>query len=176
MQQPSMVVHACDVPGYRYKMDVTCTVPGTFTVSSLVDLIVKAAEKTDDGLRNLIFNSHGSAGYLWLGKGIGTADVGQFKRLKGKGIGTIWIVACNVGETDDVNNVVPSSFCADLARATGCDVVSADVPQYVDGGFEFWSFFVPNGYIDDYEGVVTRYSPSGKTKILGQDGAGVYDR
>ena len=162
-----MVLHAEDVPGYRYQMWNTTTVPKATTLSSLVDQVAEAIDRAGEtGLKNLVINCHGSHGYLHIGKGIGYSDLGAFNRLRQKGdLGTIWIVACEVSKGKyypyacPVENANGPFFCGELARNAGCDVIAADELQHVDWFFEH--LYHPFGYIDDYEGQAYRYSAGG---------------
>lgn len=165
MKQSSLVLHSHDVPGYKYKMWATWTVPDQMPVATLVDWIIWAIDHSPElYLKNVIINCHGRSGHLKIGAGIGASDLDPFKRLRNKGaIGTIWIVACEVSSGKYTPNACPVDsdngpyFCSRLAEMAGCDVIAADKSQYVDIGF--YLAFCPWGHIDDYEGNVYRYSP-----------------
>lgn len=159
MKQPSLVLHSHNVPGYKYKMWATWTVPKTLPVSTLVGWIEFAIDKSPEYyLRNVIINCHGSPGHLSIGKGVGVYDLDPFKRLRQKqAIGRIWIVACEVHKT---SSSLGHDFCTALAKASACSVAAADALQYVNESA------IPYGYIDDYEGNVYVYDGSGTPELI----------
>ncbi len=159
MKQPSLVLHSHNVPGYKYKMWATWTVPKTVTASTLVGWIESAIDQSSElMLHNVIINCHGSPGYLHIGTGIGINDLEPFKRLRQKqSIGRLWIVACEVHKT---NNTLGHDFCTALSKAAALSVVAADALQYVNESS------LPYGYIDDYEGNVYAYDGSGTKELV----------
>ena len=182
MKQPSLVLHSHNVPGYKYQMWATWTVPKSLSASSLVDWIVSAVDRSPEmALKNIIINTHGSPGYLHIGSGVGVKDLNEFKRLRGKSIGYIWVIACEVSKGVDLGNVCPVDeyngpyFCTELAKASGTFVVASEELQSVDPGFTVFSVFVPSGYVDDYEGAVYRYSPAGGRTRISANGSDAYD-
>jgi hypothetical protein len=179
MKQPSLVLHAEDVPGYRYKMSTTRVIAKTMPVPGIFDLIADTVDKAPEmRLNNVILNSHGLPGKIFMGTGITISDTAPFETLKAKDIGCIWIVACLVGATKYKTWVLDGpAFCSTLAVKTRTFVCAADVIQSVDAGFEIYSRlpFTPSGNIDRYEGTLTRYDPSGKKKIIGNSGEGLWD-
>lgn len=189
MAQPSLVLHSHDVPGYKYKMWATWDVPKTLPTASIVDWIASAVDQSSEmALKNVILNSHGLPGEIYMGNGGKPIDEKAisadtaFKKLRSKSIGTIWIVACLVGskpfrDSEPPCRMYPNdgpSFCSKLATIVGCDVIASDASQTVSPGFEFYARlpFTGTGMIDDYEGNVTRYGPDGSRKRIGQSGQG----
>ena len=115
-------------------------------------------------LHNVIINCHGEPGALLIG-GNGSnklecGNVGVFHSLREKAaVGTIWLVACRMAENSAKGYpkwFLGPKFCSALAQAAGCDVVAADVKQYVD---VLYTVYHPFGTIDDFEGKVYRFSP-----------------
>lgn len=159
MEQPSLVLHSHNVPGYKYQMWATWTAPETLTASTLVGWIEFAIDRSPElMLRNVIINCHGEPGYLHIGNGIGVYDLEPFERLRQKqAIGRIWIVACKVHATTDM---LGHDFCTALARSAGVSVVAADALQYV------YEKSLPYGYIDDYEGNTYAYDGAGNKELV----------
>ena len=168
MKQPSLVMHSCDVPGYKYVMDYTFNLTQGATAIDVVNLATMVIDKMNsgNGLHNLITNSHGSPGKIAVGgdgqKGIEPGDVAVFRPLKAKGIGKIWIVACKVGKINDPGNKAVALGLG-LASEVGCPVIAGDVNQSVDSDFQGSSN--PVGTIDDFEGVAYEFLPEGIISI-----------
>ncbi len=171
LRQPSLVLHSCDVPGYKYRMKTSWEMPRGASANDVVYWINYAINASDEAyLHNVVINCHGSPGGLHVGgcnnskKGItgGSAiwagDLGVFKGVKRGSLGTIYIVACEVA-SDKTTAKLGTNFCSQLAINAGCFVVAADKIQSVD--FWFQVFNHPYGAIDDYEGNVIEFSPSG---------------
>ena len=161
MEQPSLVIHSHNVPGYKYQMDITWTAPATLTPSVLVGWIEIAINRTPEFyLKNVIINCHGSPGYLSIGTGLGIHDLEPFTRLRQMGsIGRIWLVACKVHDT---RSGLGRDFCSKLAQKSGASVAAADELQYVN----FPWVWLPYGYIDDFEGALYVYDGAGQRSLL----------
>jgi hypothetical protein len=166
LKQPSLVLHSHDVPGHRYKMHVSWNLPKGASVRDVVHLILEGYDYSPD-LENVVINSHGSRGRIWAGglyrPAINRYNVDVFGELRGKNIGTIWIVACEVAK-----GPTGSEFCRRMARAAGCHVVASDVEQYVERGF-----LGANGTIDFYEGLVYQWDSSGQMATARFDGSDI---
>src|SRR5947209_8064011 len=97
---PHMCLNSHNVPGQKYKMWNTDTVPASKTVPEMVDQIVSIAKTAPGGcLETLIFNSHGHPGKISIGTTIDRSDCdeGKFQPiLDGGYVKNIWIVACRV--------------------------------------------------------------------------------
>ncbi len=165
LRQPSLVLHSCDVPGYKYEMWKSWTMPRGASASDVVYWINWAIDHSPEmELHNVVINCHGSPGGLHVGgsgpggKAIYAGDLGVFKNVRRGSLGTIYIVACEVSQTDGKTKF-GTNFCSQLAVNAGCFVVAADKIQSVDFWFE--NFRHPFGAIDDYEGNVTEFGPSG---------------
>jgi hypothetical protein len=171
LRQPSLVLHSCDVPGYKYEMWKTWTMPRGASASDVVYWINWGIDHSPEmELHNVVINCHGSPGGLHVGgcndskKGIsgGSAiwagDTAIFKNVRRGSLGTIYIVACEVAKSDTTAKL-GENFCKQLAINAGCFVVAADALQSVD--FFFQVFRHPYGAIDDYEGNVMEFGPSG---------------
>jgi hypothetical protein len=165
MKQPSLVLHSCDVPGYKYQMWKSWLMPKGASASDVVYWINWAVDNSPElALSNVIINCHGSPGFLHVGGdgcGFGIGDIAIFKPLRTKTIGKIWLVACEVAKNKGSSHL-GTTFCSALARETGCFVIAAEKNQHVDWWFEHISS--PYGTIDDYEGQVFEFSPAGGFK------------
>ncbi len=178
LRQDSLALHSCDVPGYKYEMKTTWTMPRSCSATDVVYWITYAINQSADlYLHNVVINCHGSPGAIHVGgcydkkKGNGSkitvGDVSIFQSLRNKGaVGTIWIVACEVAQDKKGSNL-GTEFCRQLAINAGCDVVAADKIQSVD--FIFNYFRHPYGHIDDFEGIAYRFSPSGKFDVWSRE-------
>jgi hypothetical protein len=167
LKQPSLALHSYNVPGYKYRMWQTWKMPPTATAKNVVYWIQWAIDHSPElYLHNVIINCHGSPGYLHIGQntGIGHEDLGAFVELRQKqSVGTIWIVACQVAETEDQHGRLGKYFCSELARSAACQVVAADKLQYVD--VSFYLRFCPDHSIDDYEGTIYRWDAAGREEV-----------
>src|SRR6266567_640731 len=104
MESPSFAFNSVDVPSPKYRMWESMTGNKGMTAAMLVDKILEvnrlAWENEQSPLKNIIINSHGldGGGRIFIGGdgeiGIAMYSVGAFLRLKGKRLGTIWLVAC----------------------------------------------------------------------------------
>lgn len=110
IKQPALVVHAHDVPGYKYQMKWTWKMLPGAAARDIVNWILHAnngqfgAQK--QRLENVIINCHGAPGSLFIG-GTGSPaldikSVGVFSALQGCDIGAIWLVACEVANQQGV--------------------------------------------------------------------------
>lgn len=167
LKQPSLVLHSHDVPGYKYQMWQSWVMPKAATAKDVVYWILYARDHSPElWLRNVVINCHGHDGKLYVGGDgqptINNYNVGAFSELKGKDLGTIWLVACQVANTG-----IGKYFCEHMAQLAGCSVVAADANQYVETGT------CPFGCVDNYEGHTFEWDSSGKKRPAGQDGGGI---
>jgi len=164
-----MALNSADVPGFHYQMWNTWEVASTATAENMLGWIAKVAASAPGGkLRMLVLNCHGiystgpacatrCGGFgLKMGAGILREDTGKFSRLKGL-VDNIWITACGTARIsipgtkgDGDGNL----FCSEIARNSGACVVAATTHQVGANS-------LPNGYIDDFEGLILRYNPAG---------------
>jgi hypothetical protein len=174
LRQPSLVLHSCDVPGYKYQMWQTWKMPRGASASDVVYWINWAIDRSPEmELHNVVINCHGSPGGLHVGgcndsktgvtggSAIWAGDLGVFKNVRRGSLGTIYIVACEVAKSGKTTKI-GENFCTQLAVNAGCFVVAADAIQSVDFWFQVFSH--PYGAIDDYEGNVTEFGPSGSSQ------------
>jgi hypothetical protein len=187
MKQPSLALHSCDFPGRDYRMKFSWRMPANATVQNVVNWILYAVDHSEElELKNVVLCAHGLPGLMAIGGAdliqkfidsrkdgtpipptILTADnVAVFSQLRTKDIGTIWLVSCLVAGTGQCYvSPVPCDgpyFCSQLAQAAGCDVVASQNIQVVLPSV--FGLFVPSGSIDDLEGRVRRFSPSGSSR------------
>lgn len=161
--QPAVALHTHDVPGYKYKMQFTEVLSEDAKVHQVVGKVLVYARKAGGFLENLVLNSHGSSGTLYIGKGdrLTSGNVDLFKILRAGGrpvVGTIWIVACQVSRDAGLVGI-GDYFCRQFAMAAGSYVVAADRYQYVNPGLYLRG--LPDGCIDEFEGNVSRWDPNG---------------
>ena len=168
LRQPSLVLHSCDVPGYKYIMSTSWVMSRGATAGNVVSWINMAIQSSPElYLNNVVINCHGSPGAIHVGgcgdggRAIYAGHTGVFKGVKRGSLGTIYIVACEVSQDPDGNDW-GTEFCRQLAINAGCFVVAANKIQSVDWWFD--NINHPYGCIDDYEGVVSEFSPSGSHK------------
>jgi hypothetical protein len=161
--QPSMVLNSHDVPGASYRMWNTWNVPANDNPQHIMEWCATVASGATDGyLRVLVINCHGwysggTGGYgLSLGTGIRRADTGRFAALRGK-VANIWITACGTARISNPGTAGDGDgnlFCQEIARAANTYVVAATTHQVGD-------LWIGDNEIDDFEGLVLRYNPSG---------------
>jgi hypothetical protein len=162
LKQPALALHACDVPGYHYKMQTTWLMDKGASASQLVFWIDWAIRYSDNQrLENVVINCHGTPGFLHIGgswSGFGIEGVKLFEKFKEtKAVGTIWLVACRVVDSPSGSHI-GEDFCSALARASGAKVIASRDSQRVEGVFDF---FRPNNCIDSYEGGALAFYPDG---------------
>ena len=166
LKQPSLVLHSCDVPGQKYQMWQSWVMPKGARPMDVVYWVLYARDRTPElMLRNVVINCHGSDGKLYVGGDgqptINNYNVSIFEKLRGKDLGTIWLVACKVANTG-----IGKYFCEHMAQLAGCSVVAADALQYVDE-------HCPWGCVDNYEGHTYEWGASGKKSLVSSSGAGI---
>lgn len=168
LKQPSLVVNSCDVPPPTYSMRYTLDAPEGFTVAELVQQILISARRAsrwgNKSLVNVILNCHSAPGpILRIGgmdlEGLALGDESMFTPLKPLNLGAIWLVSC-----DAARETSGTILCTALAKAAGCSVIASSESQHMS--MADWAervafhFFYQN-CIDEFEGDVYRYSPSG---------------
>lgn len=173
IQQPSMVINAEDAP-IIYSMWNTWTVGSTADPRRMMENVRKVASTAPGGrLRTLIINCHGyyagqgrdaTGGYgLALGTGIfrRNADVFDVLRRDHACVHDILITACGAARISPVNASGEGDghrFCQAIARHSGAHVTAATTMQVVSN---FARLTMPGGAIDDWDGLVVKYSPLG---------------
>lgn len=168
--QPSMALNAVDAPGARYKMWNTYDVPEDHDPIHILGWCAKVASEVTGGLKALVINSHGfynkhpllggTGGFgIAIGTGIRRADTEKFSVLRGK-VNEIWINACaaaRISIPGTAGDGDGNLFCSEIAKASGAYVIAPTQLQRS-------TFWLPENYIDDFEGQVLRYDPSGGAK------------
>lgn len=169
LKSPSLVINSCDVPPPRYRMWETVNASRGMNAGAAVNEIVRvnrlALEYEQTHLLNVVINCHGAdgGGALYIGgeddpgSRINISSVNAFSVLKGRNIGTIWLVACQAAQGNG-----GKQLCQALAVASGSEVVAADEDQ--DTGV--WGAFRiiqggGRGQIDEFEGTVYSFRPNG---------------
>jgi hypothetical protein len=182
LKQPALILHACDLDRVQTtaKMWASWDMPKGMRPSDVVSWILYCRNSTPDlMLPNVVINSHGSDGEVYVGgrstlaPGIFAHDsiniftVSVFSQLRGKEIGTIWLHSCEVA-----NTIRGWNLCEAIARESGCNVVAGETTQSITGG-EAYKLRFNKGCLDDYEGRTLWFSPSGKVYQVGNNGSGV---
>lgn len=168
IKQPALVVHAHDVPGYKYQMQWTWKMLPGAAAGDIVNWILHANNgqfgARKQRLENVIINCHGAPGSLFIGgagnPALDIKNVSVFSALQGCNIGAIWLVACEVANQQGVaTGGIGKAFCAELAKTAGCDVIASATIQHVN--LSFYLRGCPWGCIDDFEGLTYRFKPTG---------------
>lgn len=185
LESPSLAINTFDVPRPHYRMDQTVKLTKFASAMSVLGEIHTAVTISPGSyLKNVVINCHGSPGYLYIGEiktqvpdtngklrkeamreGIGRENLGLFTLLKGR-IGTIWITGCQVAGGSGIIQRSGHTFLPELAMTVGCNVVAANVSQYVGGGLRIR--FVPKNCIDDFEGTAYIWDANGKKDVYKQ--------
>ncbi len=172
MKSPSFAFNSVDVPGPNYRMWKWMEGREGMSAGRLVDEILlvnnEAKKHFGDRLQNIVINSHGKegGGEIDIGGreyvGIKSDNVSEFLRLKGKNLGTIWLVACQAANGTDGN-----ALCKQIAVNSGCMVIASDEDQEV-GIWGTWRLRTTaiHNHIDEYEGNVYAFYPSGGWKQI----------
>jgi hypothetical protein len=181
--QPSIALNAHDVPGAKYEMWETWNVPASASADWIVSFSSILATGTEiGGVKCLVINCHGDYEYgtnkkgkqkkietggfgLMLGQGITVGNARLFSQLRGQ-VKCIVIVACGAAYvTKKGMHGDGELLCSEIAKASGAYVIAPKTLQietYVK---------LPKNHIDNYEGEVVRFNPSGgleKSKLLGR--------
>lgn len=176
MEQQSLALNATKIPGPDYRMDQTIKMPKNTIPTDVVNFIQAALNNiSDPTLKNIVINSHGSPGIIYLGeqetvdsKGqtktvttfIGIQHLGLFAQFKNK-IGTIWLTGCQTAGSATGSSEV---FCKTLATTIGCNVVAANVLQYINPGYYLRLF--PKNCIDEFEGTAYKWDANGNKTVF----------
>lgn len=170
--QNSIALNSHDVPGTKYDMWETWNVPAASTGNEILSKAAILAICSEGGLKCLVINCHGfydhginklgtrkaisSGGFgLGIGAGIDLSNVYCFSQIKGL-VKCIILVACGVVQQTFVGiNGDGSKLCSEIARASGAYVIAPRIkqlPRFIR---------LPKNHIDNFEGEVVRYNPSG---------------
>jgi hypothetical protein len=112
----------------------------------------------------VVINAHGmvSPDGVALGEGLHETTLPRLAGWQGR-VARIWLVACQMAATPGARH-----FCTRLAAVTGAEVISATADQRAtvfDRSFEIGrGFLMPPGVIDDFEGVIWRFLPDGRSE------------
>lgn len=171
MQDPSLAINSHDVPGPNYKMWRTLNSPKGMTAEEAVHFIIRvnrlALEFEGTQVQNVVINCHGldGGGRLYVGGlgyiGIDIDTVGSFSLLKGRNLGTIWLVACQAAAGAD-----GKQLCQALATNSGCQVVASDDDQDTGIWGSFRIVTAADGLIDEFEGTVFSFAPMGGIRAI----------
>jgi hypothetical protein len=165
MKSPSFAFNSCDVPGPNYRMWRWMEGYRGFSALALVYTILETDDQArklkGERLLNIVINSHGAGGYVSIAGqgnlGLNKDSACEFLRLRGRNLGTIWLVSCQAAQGD-----YGSEFCQILARNSGCQVIATDEFQEVGP----WGTFrlatsAKFDHIDEFEGNIYAFTPNG---------------
>ena len=159
IEQPAMVLNDPRV-NCAYKIAITRPVSPDEGVSSILGAVVDAAKGTEEGkLKNLIFNCHGTPGFLEMGIGIGRDLADRFRVLAPEGkplVERIYLACCLVARIDGPRTATDGNlFCCEIAKYAKCVVVASTAVQGTQAKV------MPFGMLDRYEGTTLVYGPEG---------------
>jgi Domain of unknown function (DUF4347) len=140
MEQPSFSFNSCDIGQPYYQMWNTTVGPAQMTPRQLAGSIEaanrSALNSCGRSLVNVIINSHGSFGSIYIGglkkpngeyeHSMSEDDLGVFGILKPLEIATFWLVSCQAARGESGKD-----YCQTLANVTGSEVIAADATQIV---------------------------------------------
>jgi hypothetical protein len=171
--QPSIALNSHDVPGTKYDMWETWQVPASASADWIASFCSILATGTDEGgVKCLVMNCHGNydkgtkksgqpklietGGFgLGLGQGITLSNAHVFSQLRGQ-VKCIVIVACGAAYVTHKGKLGDGELlCSEIAKAAGAYVVAPKTLQietYIK---------LPKNHIDNFEGEVLRFNPSG---------------
>lgn len=172
LRQPTLVLNSFDPFLGGFSMWATWKMPKQTRPYDIVHWILYARKQAPElMLHHVVLNFHGVSGEMHIGETAGGSkitldfnNVGAFTELRAKDIGIIWLKSCAVAQ-----GYKGKWFCREMARASGCDVVAADVDQTVLIPF-MGKIFYPYGKIDDFEGSVFRWSATGTEERFNPNG------
>lgn len=169
--QPSIALNSHDVPGAKLDMWETWNVPASASADWIVSFSSILAAGTAGGVKCLVVNCHGYYGTgtkksgkpksketggfgLSLGQGINLGNANLFSQLRGQ-VKCIVIIACGTAYvTNKGMHGDGELLCSKIAKASGAYVVAARKVQSAPNG-------IPKNHIDNFEGLVIRFNPSG---------------
>ena len=175
LEKQALTLNAAKVPGPGYRMDQTVKLTKTATPEDVVNHIQTALNSISEPiLKNLVVNSHGGPGMIYVGEKevivdckkktenifIGIEHIGLFTQFKNK-IDTIWLTGCQTAGSGIYRS---GTFCSQLARTISCNVVAADVLQYINPGYYLKLF--PKNCIDEFEGTAYKWDANGNKQVF----------
>jgi hypothetical protein len=165
---PSVALNSSEFgPGDRYRLDRNFVVcrddPPRFrdSIAAVAHWVLAGAPRSP---MQVVINAHGMErpDGVALGEGLHETTLPRLAVWQGR-VARIWLVACQMAATAGARH-----FCARLAAVTGAEVIAATADQRAtvfDRRFEFGrGFLMPPGMIDDFEGVVWRFLPDGRSE------------
>jgi Domain of unknown function (DUF4347) len=172
MDEPSYAFNSVDVPAPTYRMWITENGDAGTSVPDLVRSIAEATraalEQKQSNILNIVINSHGldGGGKIFIGgkgrPGLDMSNVQQFSFLRGRGAGTIWLVACQAAA-----GPLGKQLCQSLAIFSGYQVVASDADQDTGawGTFRLLAQYFSH-QIDEFEGTVYGFTASGNIRAI----------
>ncbi|GAA5167334.1 DUF4347 domain-containing protein [Viridibacterium curvum] len=156
---PSLALNSIDFdPAFHYALQYEETIYLSHSVRAIVTIILVCANNSADRL-NVVINSHGLPGEIYLGEGIvdcqWAALEPELMRLRGR-INTLYLCCCKVA-----SGPVGAAFCQRLADLIDANVIASEMYQRSTGwDHEFLSNRTPRDMIDDFEGMTWRFRPN----------------
>jgi hypothetical protein len=156
LRPPTFVYHNHNVE-QLYKMDANVVGNHATTLNELVTKILKASFEASF-LRNVVINTHGFAGGIYVGNNIYLkSDLHALAILTGR-IKTVWFTSCETAKDS-----AGQAFCLEFSRITRSNVVaSADFCRVT--WREAVGLFLGSHQIDDYGADVYVFRPNGTAK------------
>jgi hypothetical protein len=161
LAQPSMALNDTRLDT-AFQMWNTRTVRPEDSLANIFDNVVAVAKGAPGGkLKNLVINCHGKPGYLYLGEGMDRVETIIFRALahgEKPLVETIWILACLIARIDKPGDPVRGDgnvFCSEVAQHAKATVIASTATQ------KSRRITHPYGLVDEYEGTVLIYNPSG---------------
>lgn len=170
--QSSIALNSHDVPGTKYDMWATWNVPANTDAKTIIMRVLSLSVCADDDLKCLVINCHGKYGKgtnnfgnqklistggfgLSIGTGINLDNVNLFSHLRGS-VKCIIIVACGAAwVTNPGTKGDGARFCSEIAINSGAYVIAPQTLQIET------KRALPKNHIDNFEGVIYRFNPSG---------------
>lgn len=164
LEQPSLSLNSSDVPGPRYRMWQTVTMPlGIEPLGVIANIIAAQNIAITQGKRlaNIVINCHGYENGQGLatggdGKpGLTKGNVNLFSFLSAMNIAPIWLVACQAARTQDGVN-----FCQAVANQAKTMVIAGEDNQRLTAWQTVRYHTGAPFQIDEYEGTVYAFYPN----------------
>lgn len=170
VKSPSMSIMASDA-AVSYQMDHFIIVGPAASMNQLASKVVERAMVIGQRIDNLILAAHGGPGHFAIGAGLNINTMEPFRILQNQ-VNRIWFRGCLVGRI--INSQTPShgdwaalsafglnsgnghAFLSAFARLTQCHVVAST--EFQTSRLQTY----PSGLMDDFEGLVVKYSPQGQ--------------
>jgi hypothetical protein len=179
IKSPSIVLNSDAWDVLNYEMDVSMEVKKGKKIDEVFDTVAAKCEnlkKQYGTFVHMVLNCHGyfrngKGGYgLALGNGIDRSNAFIFGKIAPT-VTKIYIVACNAAQVAEVGGDGDGNlFCSAIAKYARAEVLAS-----VDKQIGNCLVHEDKGYIDDWEGTVFAYGPSGGVlSVTRYDSGGIF--